>query len=81
MADRKDDARLYGMPDPSNRQPPGEEGMRGEQGAQGRPDLTHTETLPDGNRVAIEEESGTAFAEVTGRAGRARPADEDSSTN
>lgn len=71
MSDRRGDARLYGMPDSDNRQRPGEEGFRGEQSAQrqGRADLTHMETLPDGDRVLIEEDSGTAFAEVTGRAG------------
>jgi hypothetical protein len=71
MSDRRDDIRTYGMPDPDNRQPPGEEGFRGEESGQrrGRADLTHKERLPDGDTVLIEEESGTAFAEVTGRAG------------
>ena len=66
-----DEPRIYGMPDPTNRQPPGEEGFRGEEGAQrrGRPELAHAETGPDGKPIVIEEESGTAFAEVTGRAG------------
>ena len=55
-----------------------EEGFRGEQSGQrqGRADLTHAETLPDGNRVLIEEESGTAFAEVTGCADGGDPAEE-----
>lgn len=70
MSDRRDDARTYGMPDPDNRQPPGEEGLRGEESGQrrGRDDLAHTESLPDGDQVLIEEDSGTAFAEVTGHA-------------
>ena len=79
MSDRGDDARLYGMSDPDDRQPPGEEGFRGEQSArcQGRTDLAHVETLPDGDRVLIEEDSGTAFAEVTGRAAGKDPSGEE----
>jgi hypothetical protein len=64
-----DDPRVYGMPDPSNRQPPGEEGMRGEEGAQREadPEFAHTEILPDGRKVVIEEDSGVAYAEATGK--------------
>jgi len=71
MSDASDDTRTYGMPDPSNRQPPGEQGLRGEQGAQqsGQPAFAHREQLPDGEDVEIEESSGVAFAEVTDRAG------------
>lgn len=69
MPERSDHVRIYGMPDPDNRQPPGEEGMRGEEGVErkGQPDFTHAETLPDGDRVLIEEDNGAVFAEVTGR--------------
>lgn len=78
MSDEEDDARVYGMPDPTNRQLPGEEGLRGEQGAQqeGRPDLTHIERLPDGHTVELEESSGAAFAEVTGKAADTHGPDE-----
>jgi hypothetical protein len=70
MAD-EDRARIYGAPDPDDQQPPAEQGLRGEQGAAkpGRTDLTHDEPTPDGGTIEIEEQSGTAFAEVTGAAG------------
>jgi len=69
MAD-DDRARVYGAPDPDDQQPPAEQGLRGEQGAAkpARTDLIHDELLPDGETVEIEEQSGTAFAEVTGAA-------------
>lgn len=83
MPDRHDSARhggarTYGMPDPGNRRPPGEEGFRGEESGQrrGRADLTHAAMLPDGNCVLIEEESGTAFAEMTGLADGRDPSEE-----
>lgn len=65
-----DRSRIYGAPDPDDQQPPAEQGLRGEQRPPKplRSDLTHVEKMPDGHRVAIEEQSGTAFAEVTGKA-------------
>jgi len=70
-----DKPHIYGTPDPHNRQPPAEQGQRGEQGAPDpiREDLTHDETMPDGSRVEIAEQSGPAFAEVTGNAGGRDP--------
>lgn len=72
MPDDDDRARVYGAPDPDQQQPPPEEGFRGEESGarEGRPDLAHTEHAPDGRDIVVEEESGTAFAEVTGRTGR-----------
>ena len=69
MAD-DDRARIYGAPDPDNQQPPAKQGLRGEQGAAKpiRTDLIHDERMPDGDTIEIEEQSGTAFAEVTGAA-------------
>jgi len=66
-----DKPHIYGAPDRDNRQPPAEQGLRGEQGAPepARSDLAHEETTPDGRGVTLAEQSGTAFAEVTGKAG------------
>jgi hypothetical protein len=66
------------MADAANRQPPGEDGLRGEQGAQeeARLDLVHDERLRDGRTVRVAESSGTAFAEVTGAAGLAQKDDQ-----
>lgn len=76
MADEKEGARLYGMPDPDNRQPPPEQGLRGEQGAAhpARTDLRHPVSGATGEFIAIDEQSGTAFAEATGRADGRDPA-------
>jgi len=79
MPDTDDDdrARIYGAPDPDQQQPPPEQGLRGEQSGarEGRPGLAHTERMPDGREILVEEDSGTAFAEVTGRAGRGEGAE------
>jgi len=77
MANDDDRARIYGAPDPDQQQPPPEQGFRGEQsGAKaGRPDLAHAERTADGRDVLLEEESGTAFAEVTGKAGGKPPSE------
>jgi len=73
MLDDKDDdrARIYGAPDTDQQQPPPEQGFRGEQSGarEGRPDLAHAERTPDGRKIVLEEDSGTAFAEATGGAG------------
>ncbi len=78
MAD-SDKPRIYGSADPDNRQPPAEQGLRGEQGTPepARDDLTHDEILPDGRSVEIAEQSGPAFAEVTGKAGGKDPGETD----
>ena len=70
-----DTPRIYGTPDPDNQTPPAEQGLRGEQGTPEpiRSDLTHEETMPDGSRIEIAEQSGPAFAEVTGKAGGSNP--------
>ncbi|HEU4967901.1 hypothetical protein [Sphingomonas sp.] len=74
MAD-EDQARVYGMADPANRDPPPAEGMRGakaETGADNEAlDFRHNVTLDDGRTVTVSEGSGVAFAEETGRAGLA----------
>ena len=70
-----DKPHIYGAPGRDNRQPPAEQGLRGEQGAPepARTDLTHEEAMADGRRVKLAEQSGTAFAEVTGKAGGKDP--------
>lgn len=75
MPGSSDHPRIYGAPDPDNRQPTPEQGLRGEQGAAEpmRDDLAHVATLPDGGTIEIEEQSGVAFAEVTGRADGSDP--------
>jgi len=68
---KTEDAHVYGAADDSNRQPPPEQGMRGEQSSTGtRANLTHE----DGT-VTVQESSGTAFAEAAGRVGPAADAD------
>ena len=66
---------IYGAPDGDNRHSAAEQGLRGEQGTPepARTDLTHEETTPGRRRVKITEQSGTAFAEVTGKAGGKGP--------
>jgi hypothetical protein len=75
MAD-EDQARVYGMADPANRDPPPAEGMRGEKAETAPrhddPDFSHTVALDDGRTVTVSEGSGVAYAEETGRAGFAR---------
>jgi hypothetical protein len=75
----RDHPRIYGTPDPDDQQPPAKEGLRGEQGAAKpmRSDLVHKEKMPDGDTVEIEEQSGTAYAEVTGKADGKDPGDTD----
>jgi hypothetical protein len=67
-------ARVYGAADEANRDPPPSQGMRGEQTApltrDGQPELSHAVTLENGKRVVVSEDSGVAYAEATGRAGR-----------
>lgn len=71
MPTRSDHPHIYGAPDPENRQPPPDQGLRGEQGSplEGRTDLAHTIETATGAKIEVEEQSGSAFAEVTGRAG------------
>ena len=74
MAD-EDQARVYGMADPANRDPRPAEGTRGAKAETGADrealDFSHDVTLEDGRRVTVSEGSGVAFAEETGRAGLA----------
>jgi hypothetical protein len=69
-------ARVYGMADPANRDPPAPEGMRGAKAEteprREAPDLSHEVTLDDGRSVTLDEGSGVAYAEATGRAGLAK---------
>jgi hypothetical protein len=71
---QENEARVYGMADPANRQPPAAQGIRGEKSASDETGYRHAVTLGDGRQVAVAEESGVAFAEATGRAARVRPA-------
>jgi hypothetical protein len=80
MAD-ENEARVYGMADQANRDPPAAQGTRGakaalEPGARD-PDLTHKVALGDGRTVTVSEGSGVAFAEATGRAGLTADAADD----
>lgn len=59
-----DDPHLYGTPDPQNRQPPAEEGMRGEAYARTPSSPGQVRTVPGGAGIQLEEQSGTAFAET-----------------
>lgn len=71
-SDQREESRVYGQADDSNRTPPAPGGMRGENAdplATPDPDMAHEETLTGGRRVILEETNGVAFAEVTGRAG------------
>ncbi|GAO38124.1 hypothetical protein SCH01S_04_00080 [Sphingomonas changbaiensis NBRC 104936] len=74
MADETQ-ARVYGMPDPANRDPVAPEGMRGDrvevEPRRRDPDLSHKVMLETGNTVTLDEGSGVAYAEATGRAGLA----------
>ncbi len=69
MAERDSGVRVYGAPDPDNRQPAPDQGMRGEQGASLAPreDLSH-ELPGEHGPIAVQEQSGVSFAEATGRA-------------
>jgi len=73
----EDQARVYGMPDPANRDPQAAEGLRGEKTEADRRrkddlDFSHTVALDDGRTVTVSEGSGVAYAEETGRAGFAQ---------
>ena len=72
MAD-ENEARVYGMADQANRDPPAAEGMRGEKASAEQADLdfSHPVTLDDGRTVTVSEGSGVAYTEATGRAGTA----------
>lgn len=76
MAEQSE-ARVYGMADQANRDPPPAEGMRSDKTSlrpeQRDPALSHQVVLGDGNTVTISEGSGVAYAEATGRAGLVGP--------
>ena len=74
MADQ--DTRLYGMADPANHQAPAENGMRGEAAPDDDTGYHRDVIPPDQPPIAVEEESGVAFAEANGAgASPDRPAD------
>lgn len=70
-------ARVYGMSDPANREPPAAEGMRGEQATErprdANPALKRVVALDSGRLVEVREDSGVGWAEAAGRAGLASP--------
>jgi hypothetical protein len=71
MADEPDGPHIYGGPDPQNRQPPPPNGTRGEQGAplaDPPADQTRRATVA-GRAIDIQETSGVAAAETTGKIG------------
>lgn len=65
-----EEARVYGMADQANRHPPAAQGMRGENRPERLPEYAHNVTLGDGRTVTVAQDSGVAYAEATGRAGR-----------
>lgn len=60
------DTRLYGMADPANHQAPAENGMRGEAAPDDDTGYHRDVIPPDQPPIAVEEESGVAFAEANG---------------
>ena len=71
-SDQRKEPRVYGQADNSNRTPPADQGMRGEQGdtlAPPDPALAHEEIVAGGRRVIINEVNGVGYAEATGKAG------------
>lgn len=66
-------ARVYGMADQENRDPPAAQGLRGENRPGPLEGYAHDVTLGDGRTVTIEQDSGVAFAEATARAGSSDP--------
>ncbi len=71
-----EETRVYGMADQANRHPPATQGMRGENRPERVPDYAHNVTLGDGRTVTVAQDSGVAYAEATGRAGRSSAGDE-----
>lgn len=70
------DTRLYGLADPANHQAPAENGMRGEAAPDDETGYHRDVIPPDQPPIAVEEESGVAFAEANGAgASPDRPAD------
>ena len=61
--------RIYGTADEDDKAKPGKQGMRGERTADQRvddPALRHPVATANGD-IVVQETSGTAFAEATGR--------------
>jgi hypothetical protein len=76
--ENENEARVYGMADQANRDPPATAGVRGEQ-ATDRPDaanpaLKRVVTLDSGRLVEVREDSGVGWAEAAGRSGLANQA-------
>jgi hypothetical protein len=74
MADEYE-PRVYGMADEASRGPPASQGLRGERSttrpSEIEPAFSHTIMLDSGKQVVVSEGSGVAYAEATGRFGRA----------
>ena len=62
--------RIYGTADQAGRDPPAAQGMRGENRPDDSGEYARTVSLGDGRNVTIEQDSGVAYAEATGAAGR-----------
>ena len=71
----ENEARVYGMADQANRDPPAAQGLRGEQPTtrpdRANPALKRVVTLDSGRLVELREDSGVGWAEAEGRAGLA----------
>lgn len=73
MADDQTGTHTYGGADPENRTPPPIEGIRGEGSQQDAKEVRQV-LAAGGERVEIEETSGVAVAEASGRSGLKRDA-------
>lgn len=83
MAEKNDDLHVYGTPAPEKQLPPATQGMRGENApAAIDPPAEQRRAVdtPDGRKIIVAEESGTAFAESEG-AGSNDGEDSDSASN
>lgn len=61
-----DKPHVYGSADPENRQPPAEEGFRGERAPRQPADHDQIRPVEGAPGVRVQEESGVAFAEAEG---------------
>ena len=71
MSDGKDETRLYGSADESNRQPPPKQGYRGEKTSRAARPAQRRRA----GKIEVEEESGTAYAERSGAVAAPRGGD------
>lgn len=69
--DKREEPRVYGQADDTNRTPRAPQGMRGENNdtlAPPDPALAHEEQVAGGRTVIVNEANGVGYVEATGRA-------------